>query len=149
MVNRNYSIQIQAPCRHVYETMLEKSAYDIWTKEFHPTSTYEGNWEKGSKMLFIGVDENGKRNGMISEIMENIPGKIVSIKHYGMVDGDNEIVEGPEVEKWANAIETYQFDEVNGNTTLLVTLGIPQDHENYFDDAWNRALNKLKKLCEG
>lgn len=38
--------------------------YQLWTKEFNPTSTYEGNWQKGSEIFFIGTDQNGKRGGM-------------------------------------------------------------------------------------
>ena len=67
----------------VYETMLglnNKSTYEYWTAEFNPTSTYEGNWEKGSKILFVGVDENGKKGGMVSEIEEHKPASFISIR---------------------------------------------------------------------
>ena len=36
------------------------STYKEWTSLFNPTSTYEGSWDKGSKMLFVGVDEKGE-----------------------------------------------------------------------------------------
>lgn len=48
----------------VYETMLglnDIKTYEHWTSAFNPTSTYEGSWEKGSKILFVGFDENGKK----------------------------------------------------------------------------------------
>jgi hypothetical protein len=39
---------------------------------------------------------------MVSKIVENITNKFVSIKHCGLLMGDKEITEGPDVEKWAN-----------------------------------------------
>jgi len=98
---------INAPAKTVYETMLglkDIKTYEQWTAEFNPTSTYEGNWEKGSKILFVGTDKNGKRGGMISEIADHIPNQFVSIRHYGMIDGEKEITEGPDVEAWGRVI---------------------------------------------
>lgn len=83
--------QIKASVKKVYETMLglnDKATYEQWTAEFNPTSTYEGNWDKGEKIYFVGTDENGKRVGMISEIADNIPYEFVSIRHIGMLDGE-------------------------------------------------------------
>ncbi len=88
---------IKASSKTVYETMLglnDISTYEQWTAEFNPTSTYEGSWNKGAKIYFIGTDENGKRGGMVSEIAENIPFEFVSIRHYGILDGDTEITSG-------------------------------------------------------
>ena len=76
---------INASAKTVYETMLglkDIRTYEHWTAEFNPTSTYEGTWEKGSKILFVGTDKNGKRAGMISAIADHIPNQFVSIRHY-------------------------------------------------------------------
>ena len=54
-----------------------KSTYEQWTALFNPTSTYEGSWEKGSKMLFVGVDEKGEKGGLVSRIVENTPNQFV------------------------------------------------------------------------
>jgi hypothetical protein len=43
-----------------------KASYEQWTALFNPTSSYEGNWQQGEKMLFIGVDEKGEKGGMVS-----------------------------------------------------------------------------------
>ena len=57
---------------------------------------------------------------MVSEISDNIPNRFVSIRHYGLLKGNVEITEGPEVEKWANGFENYSFEENNGTTTVTV-----------------------------
>jgi len=126
----------------------DKGNFEQWTAEFNPTSTYEGSWEKGSKIYFVGTDENGKRGGMVSEIAENIPFQFVSIHHYGILDGDIEITEGPEVEKWAGGLENYTFQEQEGMTTVTVDIDVTEDFLDYFNTAWPKALHKLRELAE-
>lgn len=152
MKKLHYKIDIHAPSERVYKTMLGLNhidTYEQWTAEFNPTSTYEGSWEKGSKIYFVGTDENGKRGGMVSEIADHIPNKFVSIRHYGFLDGEKEITEGPEVEKWAGSLENYSFQETNGVTTVNVETEISDDYQDYFDSTWPKALHKLKTLSEG
>ena len=146
-----YSKDINASTQKVYNTMLgleNIATYNQWTAEFSPTSTYEGSWDKGAKILFVGTDENGKRGGMISEIADNIPFSFVSIRHYGILDGENEITEGPEVEKWAGSLENYSFHEHNGITTVTAEIDLSEEYVDYFDEMWPRALDKLKELSE-
>ena len=150
MGNLQYKIDINASAEKVYRTMLELETYKQWTALFNPTSTYEGNWVKGSKMLFVGTGENGEKGGMVSEVAENIPNKFVSIRHYGLVKGNEEITTGEEVEKWAGGTERYLYEENDGVTTLTVELtGL--DDENfvaYFNEVYPKALDKLKELAE-
>lgn len=151
MKKLQFTVTINAPATKIYDMMLgisNKSTYEQWTAFFNPTSTYEGSWEKGSKILFIGVDEKGEKAGMVSKIADNIPHKFVSIQHYGLVKGDKEITEGPEVEKWANGFEDYHFDETNGGTTVTVELDTIEDFLGYMNEAYPKALNKLKEICE-
>ena len=147
----HFTEEIHASAAKVYDTMLGISSiktYEQWTAEFNPTSTYEGTWEKGSKILFVGTDEKGKRGGMVSEIADNIPVRFVSIRHYGILNGDTEITEGPEVEKWAGGLENYSFEEHDGVTTVTVETDITEDFQEYFDTTWPRALQALKELAE-
>jgi hypothetical protein len=125
-----------------------KSTYEQWTALFNPTSTYEGSWKKGSKMLFIGTDENGEKGGMVSEIADNIPNSFVSIRHYGLLQGNVEITEGPEVEKWADGFENYTFEENNDITIVTVDLDTTDDFIEYMNEHYPKALDKLKEICE-
>jgi hypothetical protein len=113
-----------------------KSTYEQWTALFNPTSTYEGSWNKGSKILFVGVDENGEKGGMVSEIADNIPNQFISIRHYGLVKENLEITEGPDVEKWANGFENYTFEENNGATTVTVDLDVVEDFSEYMQETY-------------
>jgi hypothetical protein len=151
MKKLKFNVSINAPSNKVYDVMLginKKSTYEEWTALFNPTSTFEGSWNKGNKILFIGVDEKGEKGGMVSRIAENIPNRFVSIQHYGLLKADKEITEGPEVEKWANGFENYTFEENNGTTTVTVDLDTTEDFSGYMNETYTKALDKLKELCE-
>jgi hypothetical protein len=146
-----YSIQINASASKVYKTMLgldDKATYCGWTSVFNPTSTFEGNWQLGSKIYFVGTNEQGKRAGMISEIAEHIPAEFVSVRHYGIVDGDQEITSGELVEQWAGGTENYRYTEAEGITTLTVTIDVVPEHIDYFNSTYPNALKKLKEIVE-
>lgn len=151
MKKLQFNVSINAPAKKVYDVMLgisNKATYEQWTALFNPTSTYDGSWNKGSKMLFIGVDKKGEKGGMVSEIVDNIPNHFVSIRHYGLVKANVEITEGPEVEKWANGFENYTFEENNGTTTVTVDLDTTEDFLDYMTQTYPKALDELKKMCE-
>jgi len=151
MKKLQFTISIHASANKVYDVMLgisNKSTYEQWTAFFNPTSTYEGNWSKGSKMLFVGTDEKGEKGGMVSEVADNIPNRFVSVRHYGLLQANVEITDGPEVEKWANGFENYTFEENNGTTKVTVDLDTTEDFVEYMNEAYPNALNKLKEVCE-
>lgn len=151
MKKLQFKVNINQTVDKVYEIMLgikNKSTYEQWTALFNPTSTYEGTWNKGSKILFVGVDENGEKGGMVSQIVENIPNQFVSIKHYGLLKGNQEITEGPDVEKWAGGLENYLFVNDNATATVTVEVDVIEDFEDYMNENYPKALQKLKEICE-
>jgi len=151
MKKLKFNVSIHASANKVYDVMLgmsNKSTYEQWTALFNPTSTYEGSWSKGSKMLFLGTDEKGEKGGMVSEIADNVPNHFVSIRHYGLLQANVEITDGPEVEKWANGFENYTFEENNGITKVTVDLDTTEDFVDYMNESYPNALNKLKEVCE-
>ena len=144
----HFEISINANAEKVYNTMLDEKHYQEWTSEFNPTSRFKGSWEKGSKILFVGNDNDGNIEGMVSRIKENIPNKFVSIEHLGMIKNDKEITTGAEVEGWAGAMENYTFTENNGATVVSVDMDANEEFKSYFMETWPKALNKLKTICE-
>jgi len=151
MKRLNYNISIESPVAKVYDFMLglsDKSTYEEWTTIFSPTSSYKGEWEVGSKILFVSVDKKGEEAGMVSRIIENGANKFVSIQRYGMLKSGEEITEGPEVEEWAGGFENYSFEEVDGMTTVIIEIDAAEEHEEYMDKLYPNALLKLKEICE-
>lgn len=144
----NFKITINAPVDKVFRVMIDDQSYREWTKAFNGTSHYMGSWEKGEKIVFIGLDEQGNKCGMVSRIKENIPNRMISIEHLGILEGGKEITEGEKVESWAGALENYYFNGKNGSTELSVEMDSNEDFESYFKDTWPKALDTLKALCE-
>lgn len=151
MEKLQFKVNINAPVNRVYDSMLglnNKSTYEQWTAMFNPTSTYEGSWDKGSKILFVGVNEQGAKEGMLSRIVENIPNLFVSTKHYGLIKDGLEITEGADVEKWAGGFENYSFEEKEDITTVTVDIDATEDFIDYMNQAYPKALARLKEICE-
>jgi hypothetical protein len=85
---------------------------------------------------------------MVSQIVDNIPGQFVSIRHIGIVSGDQEITSGPEVEAWAGGLENYTFEENAGTTTVTIALDTAPEFESYFSETSPKSLALLKELVE-
>lgn len=143
-----FSISIKAPVSKVYKTMLGEEGYKQWTSVFNASSHFSGSWEKGADIQFLGCDDEGKMGGMVSKIRENIPNRFVSIEHVGMIENGKTITSGPKVDSWAGALENYGFSEEAGITTLKVSIDTGNGWEDYFNQTYPKALEKLKEICE-
>jgi uncharacterized protein YndB with AHSA1/START domain len=143
-----FNITINADASKVYNAIVDKVLYNEWTAEFNPASCFVGNWEKGTKILFLGLDQDGNQGGMVSMIRENIPNRNILIEHIGLFQNGDEVTSGPEVEKWAGATEEYILQEDGGKTVFIVELEGLKEYKSYFEESWPRALNKLKEVSE-
>lgn len=149
MEKLHFSIVINAPKEKVWHAMLDDDSYREWTSVFNEGSYYEGGWDKGSKILFLGPDPTtGKLGGMVSEIAENRPYEFISIKHLGLVNDGVEDTESEEAKKWAPAYENYTFKEVDGGTEVLVDLETEESMAEEFNKMWPAGLEQLKKIAE-
>jgi len=128
--------------------MFREDTYKNWTSAFNSDSRYEGSWNKGSKIVFLGTDSNGETGGMVSRIKENLQNKFVSIEHLGIIKNGNEILSGSEVDGWKGALENYTFKTTGNKTLLSVDIDSNQEFKSYFSDTWPKALSKLKSICE-
>jgi len=147
-----FKITISAPKEKVWNTLWDDATYRAWTSAFSEGTGSDGSraetdWKKGNKVLFV----DGTNTGMVSMIAENIPNEFMSIKHLGIVKGGVEDLESDEARQWAGALENYTLRAINGGTELMISLSgaeIPKEFEDYFRNAWPKALDKLKDLAE-
>lgn len=144
----HFSIVIKAPKEKVWDTMLNQDSYRAWTEVFMPGSHYVGDWNKGSKILFLAPGESGKMGGMVGRIKENRQYEYVSIEHLGIVAEGKEDTSSEAVRPWAGALENYTFKEKNGTTEVLVDIDIADEYKQMMQDMWPKALQKLKELAE-
>ena len=143
-----FEVIVNAPITKVFQITFDDSHYREWTKEFNETSHFIGNWEKNSKILFVGCDKDGNIGGMVSRIFENIPDKFVSIEHLGLLQGDKEITSVAEVEQWAGSKENYLFFNKGDSTLLVANMDSNEEMKDYFLTTFPKALNRLKEICE-
>ncbi len=61
----------------------------------------------------------------------------------GKEDYDSEFAKG-----WVDTMESYTFNERNGETDLTVEMIINSEWQKMFDAGWPNALKKLKEICE-
>lgn len=144
MKKLEFKTMINASPEKVWEVLLGKDSYPIWTAVFAEGSNVETDWKKGSKAIFL----DGKGNGMVSEIAESIPAKFLSIRHLGNVINGEEDLYSEEVKKWAGAYENYTLTEVDGQTEWRITLDTVEDFMDYMMNTWPQALEKVKELAE-
>jgi len=147
------SIFINAPREKVWNTMLRDVTYRQWTKAFSPTPTstsrVEGDWSEGSKMLFLGTDENGNNEmGMVSRIAKNEPYRYLSIEHLGIIENGIEDTTSEKAKSWAPAFENYTLTDKNGGTELSIHMDIDAENKESFEEMWKKALKTLKELAE-
>jgi uncharacterized protein YndB with AHSA1/START domain len=144
----HFSIVINAAKEKVWHTMLDEDTYRVWTEIFMPGSYYIGDWNKGSKILFVAPGKTGEISGMVSRIKENRKYKHISIEHMGLVENGKEDVTSEAVKSWAGAFENYTFRERNGKTEVIVDTDTDDKYKEMFQSTWPKALQKLKELAE-
>lgn len=149
MQKLHYSITINAPKEKVWHTMLDEATFRQWTSAFNPGSYYKGDWNKGSKIIFLGPDpKTGEAGGMVSRIADNGPYEYVSIEHLGIIKNGAEDTTSQEAKKWAPAFENYTFQEKDGATEVIVDMDIADEQVEEFNTMWPQALKKLKAISE-
>lgn len=142
-----FEIVINAPKEKVWSILWNDTTYPAWTAPFSPGSKAVTDWKQGSKVLFL----DQKNDGMVSTIAESKPAEYMSIKHLGSVKNGVEDLDSEEAKQWNGSYENYNLEDKNGGTLLKVTMGgveIPAEFEDYFKDAWPKALDKVKELSE-
>lgn len=149
MTTHHYSIHINAPREKVWDTMLTQDTYREWTNVFNEGSRFEGTWEQGSKILFLGPDpETGKEGGMVSRIKENRPHEFVSIEHLGILKDGVEDTTSDEAKQFAPAFENYTLTEKDGGTEVNVDIDVAEVFAEFSQETWPKALLKIKEISE-
>ena len=146
METLRYKIEIAAPAKKVWETMLQQETYRQWVGKSWPGSTYQGKWEKGEHIKFVSAEGEGT----LAEMVEVKPYAKVLARHIALLaKGGKEDRTSDFAKGWVGTTEGYEFNERNGNTTLSVTIETSAEWRDMFDEGWPAALEELKKITEG
>jgi hypothetical protein len=104
--------------------MLAPETYQQWTVPFCEGCYYEGTWEQGATMRFLGPSGEG----MLAQIAENRLHEFMSIRHLSCTN--------------------YTFSDHAEGTELVVEMDTTAEHEAMFSEMWPQALQLLKAICE-
>jgi len=144
MKKLTFSTTINAPREKVWEVLWDDATYRDWCAVFSPGSFLEGNLRQGAKVYFLGPD----RSGMVSSVAEMKPNEYMDFKHLGVMNNGVEDLDSEAAKGWSGAHETYTLRGEGQQTELTVTTETTEEYNDYFNDAWPKALERLKSLAE-
>lgn len=135
----SFEKKIHAPIEKVWDTLWNDKSYREWTKHFTPGSHYESDWEIGGKILFLDAD----RNGMTATITKLEKPYEVIFNHLG------DVLNGVEGEPYGKgSFEKYFLQELDGITTLTVSVDVDEEYEQDMNDGFTNGLEEVKQLAE-
>ena len=146
MKKLEWKTMIDASRDKVWQTMLAPDTYREWVAVSWPNSGYEGKWEKGATIRFVGDSDSG---GTVADIVELRKPEYIKALHVAVAtpgggeDRDSDVAKG-----WIGTTEEYFFAEKNGKTELTVVINTHPDWVAMFEDGWPAALEKLKEISE-
>jgi hypothetical protein len=146
MKTLQFTKDINAPARKVWDTLWNETTYSQWTNAFNPNggSMLQSDWEVGGRTLFL----DGKGNGMVSTIKtKNEPYDIV-FEHLGEVADGKEDTTSEKVKSWAGSLEEYHLSENNGVTTLKASVQTGEEWEEMMNNGFTVGLEEVKRLSE-
>lgn len=147
MKKLRYSVTVNAPVQDVWTTMLDQASYREWTKAFGESS-FEGDWNQGSDIRFVGPDGDGSMGGLIATVEENRPHELISLRYIGLIVNGEVDATSEAAKAFVGAHERYAFSGSGESTTVDVELDSDEQFLSMFDDAWPPALAKLKEIVE-
>lgn len=144
----HFEITIGNTPENIFRIMLEDKAFREWTSPFNADSRFTGSWDKGERIMFLGTDPDGKTGGMLCRIRENIPGKFLSIESIREIIDGSEVSGDQKTGPWSGSLENYSLKPVGHKTLLCIDTDVPADFRPFFMEAWPKALEILRSLCE-
>ncbi|KRE79779.1 hypothetical protein ASG71_06945 [Arthrobacter sp. Soil763] len=144
METLRFSVDVDAPAQHVWNVMLGLDTYREWASTFREGSTYQGGWNEGDEIRFLGPDDVGTLGGLLGTVVENRPHEFVSIRYLGSIENGAENRGGPA----AGLHENYTFSQAGGVTTLVVELEVPDEWADDMRGMWSGAIIAIKRMAE-
>jgi uncharacterized protein YndB with AHSA1/START domain len=142
MKKLEFDIKIEAPTQKVWDILWNDNTYRKWTSVFHEGSRAVTDWKEGSKVLFLGEEDNG----MYALIEKKVPNREMIFLHQGEII---KVEERPwATGDWGESRESYFLEEDGTITKLRVELDSPDEYADYFTETFPKSLGKVKELAE-
>lgn len=145
MINQlQFSITIDADTTTIWKALWDDTSYRDWVSVFQEGSyASTDDWKEGSIVHFLDQD----KNGIYSIIQQHIPNETITFQHIGTVVNGKEQPVDEETKQWTGATETYTLSEDNNTITLIVNIDVLDEHLEFMNNAFPKALEKIKNNC--
>ena len=143
------SMDINAPRETVWDAITQDASYRRWTSVFQPTSHFTGGWKEGDSIHFVGINEDGQKEGMVSEIAASRYPEHISIRHLGLLRNGEVDTTSDDVKAWAPSFENYTLEKIADHKTRFhLEMDINEDYYSMFENLWPKAMAMMKDICE-
>lgn len=144
MQKLTFSVDVDAPVSHVWSVMLDRETYEEWAAAFYEGSTYDGGWNEGDTIRFLGPEDDETTGGLVAVVEANRPNEFVSLRYTAEFDHGVEKTDSPIV----GMKESYSFSDTAAGTTVDVVLELPEEWAPMMSEMWPPALAQLKRVAE-
>ena len=148
MEKLHFVTEIHAPAHTVWATLFDDTTYREWTSVFNDGSYFEGGWDEGQTIRFLGPEDDGTVSGMIGRIIANIPDEFVAIEYLGQVMHGVDDTSSQAIEQLVGSHESYTLSESGGVTTREVEVDLEDDSVDRFKGMWPTALAAVEEIAE-
>jgi hypothetical protein len=139
------TILIRATPKKIWDVLFTDRTYRIWASEFAKDAYAETDWKAGSKAKFIDPSSN---SGMIGRIAEVKPNEFLKIEYDGFIEKGKEDYESEGAREMKGGIESYTLSEKSNGVELAISCDMAEQWFDQINEAWDRALLKIKELAE-
>jgi len=134
-----FTKQINAAPEKVWEVLFTQDGYRKWSSAMNEGTYFEGNWEQGSIMRFL----DPKNNGMYNLVEENVPNKVLKMKHLGWIlDGELS------PQGWEDSTVHYLLEPNENGTLLTAQVNSLDEFVDFFNTKYPQNFENIKKLSE-
>ncbi|PWJ58261.1 uncharacterized protein YndB with AHSA1/START domain [Dyadobacter jejuensis] len=136
----SFSVSINAPRERIWEVLWQPKTYEKWTSVFMEGSHYKGDLKQGHTIDFLAKNGDGMRS-LVEKLIVN---------EQMVFSHQKELKEGVETATtWQGAKEIYFLKkESDTSIELQVIMDITPEMEEYFNDAFPKALGRIKQYSE-
>jgi hypothetical protein len=138
------SIDIRASKEKVWQILTDQKYLLQWYAAFSAGSRAETDWQTGSKAIF----QDDSNCGLVAHIVENKYAEKLIIEYDGEMINGKEVYDSPAAQAVKGGLECYYLRPDGDITHLAITCDMGEEYFQMMSDAWEKALDKIKKMSE-
>jgi len=142
MKEMKFSVEIHAPREIVWSTLWQDETFRQWAGMIDPGTYMKGELKEGNEIQFISAENGYGVSSLVKELKQN---EFLLLKHRADTQDSGQ---QKREDEWTGGSERYTLSEDNDVTTLTLMCDIPLRMEEYFIEAYPKALDKIKELSE-